>query len=209
MSAPADLTLIYFPFPGRAAAIRDVLKIGRIAFEDQHVAPDALPALQASGELPFDAVPVLKIGDRMVSQSDAILRYVGKLAGLYPDDPATAMRVDEAMAANEDMTTPLGASFREEDPARKAAIRADLADVRLPFYFGRFERLLQANGNTGFLVGDDLTIADLRLMHTLDKLTDGSLDGIPPSVIDPFETLKRWLENVRTVRARRLGQHSF
>jgi glutathione S-transferase len=39
-------------------------------------------------------VPVLEVGGVVYCQSNAILRYVGKLAKLYPEDPVLALRAD-------------------------------------------------------------------------------------------------------------------
>ncbi len=203
MSTPS-LTLVYFPFGGRAAPIRDAFRIGGIPFEDKHVDFETFGAMKASGELPFGAVPILKVGGKTISQSSAILRYAGVLSGLYPSDPARALRVDEAMDGVDDMMAPMGASIREENPERKAALRKDMAETSIPAAFARFEKLIRDNGNNGFLAGDGLTIADLKLLHSVDKLTDGSLDGIPPSVIEPFTVLKQWRDNVRAVREKRL-----
>ncbi|HWE45290.1 MAG TPA: glutathione S-transferase [Caulobacteraceae bacterium] len=203
MSTPS-LTLIYFPFGGRAAPIRDALRIGGVAFEDKHVDFDAFGAMKTSGELPFGAVPILQVDGKTISQSTAILRYAGKRSGLYPSDPLLALRVDEAMDGVDDMMAPMGASIREEDAERKAALRKDMAENTIPANFARFEKLIRDNGSTGFLVGDSLTIADLKLLHSVNKLTDGSLDGIPPSVIEPFPALKQWRDNVTAVREKRL-----
>jgi glutathione S-transferase len=200
----AKPVLMYFAFGGRAAAIRDAFRIGGVDFEDQHVAFDDFGAMKASGEMPFGALPLLKVGGKTISQSNAILRWVGAQSGLYPKDAMAALRVDEALDAGEDMMAPMGASIREQDPARKAAIREDMATNSLPTNFTRFEKLIHDNGDTGFLVGNDLTIADLRLLHSLDKLTDGSLDGIPTTILDGHPTLKAWRDNVRAVREKRL-----
>ena len=203
MSTPS-LTLVYFPFGGRAAPIRDAFRIGGIPFEDKHVDFETFGAMKASGELPFGAVPILKVDGKTISQSSAILRYAGALSGLYPSNPILALRVDEAMDGVDDMMQPMGASIREEDADRKAAMRKDMAENSLPANFARFEKLIRDNGNNGFLAGDGLTIADLKLLHSVDKLTDGSLDGIPPSVIEPFTVLKQWRDNIRALRAKRL-----
>jgi hypothetical protein len=45
--------------------------------------------------------PVLQVGDVVLSQSNAILTYVGKLAGLVPSDPLAAAKVDEVRAEEE------------------------------------------------------------------------------------------------------------
>src|SRR5262245_8932666 len=102
MSNDVTLRLRYFPFPGRAAAIRDALRIGGIAFDDAHVPPDRFRQLKAEGELPFGSLPVLDVetarGRVSAAQSNAILRFVGRRTGLYPtDDDLRALKVDEAL----------------------------------------------------------------------------------------------------------------
>jgi glutathione S-transferase len=67
----------------------------------------AFKEAQAAGTLPMGQLPVLDIEDdagnkKTIPQSAAILRYVGKLTGLYPSDPVEAMEVDVVMDAFED-----------------------------------------------------------------------------------------------------------
>src|ERR1051326_4752160 len=103
-----SLRVRYFPFPGRAGAIRDALRIGGIRFDDVHVPLEEFQQLKAAGELPFGSLPVLDVkssaGTVSAAQSNGILRFVGKLAGLYPvDDPIKALKVDEALDVAEDL----------------------------------------------------------------------------------------------------------
>ena len=211
MSNQPKLRLRYFPFPGRAGAIRDALNIGRIAFEDVHTPPDRFAELKAKGELPFGSLPVLDVttdDGRAVSsaQSNAILRYVGRLTGLYPtDDPLRALKVDEAMDVAEDLYHVIGPSMGEQNVERRMAMRRAIAEETLPRWGGFLERLLVANGRTGFAVGKDLTVADLKLHWIVDKLTNGTLDGIPTTVLDGFPTLAAWRKNVAAVRGARLA----
>jgi glutathione S-transferase len=210
MSDAATLRLRYFPFPGRAGAIRDALHIGGIPFEDVHVPPEHFAELKAAGELPFGSLPVLDVvsAGKTVSaaQSNAILRYVGRRAGLYPvDDPLRALKVDEALDLGEDLYHLIGPSIGEQDAARRMAMRKVLAEETLPRWGGYLEKLLVANGRTGFAVGDSLTVADLKLHWIVDKLTNGSLDGVPKTVLGRFETLTAWRKNVAAVRESRLA----
>jgi glutathione S-transferase len=209
MSNDVTLHLRYFPFPGRAGAIRDTLRIGGVAFEDLHVSLDRFQELKASGELPFGSLPVLDVvtpgGKISAAQSNAILRFAGRQAGLYPtDDALQALKVDEALDLGEDLYGVIAPSIAEQDPERRAAMRKVLAEDTLPRWLGFLERLLVANGRTGFVVGDSLTVADLKLYWVADKLTNGSLDGIPRTLLDRFEAVSAWRRNVSAVRASRL-----
>lgn len=203
------IRLHYFPFPGRAGAIRDALRIGNVAFEDVHIPPERFSELKAAGALPFGSLPVVDVaspaGTVTAAQSNAILRYVGRLTGLYPvDDAVRALKVDEALDLGEDLYHVIGPSMGESDAARRMAMRKVLAEETLPRWGGFLERLLVANGRTGFVVGDSLTVADLKLHWVVDKLTNGTLDGIPTSVLDGFPALAAWRKNVAAVREARL-----
>jgi hypothetical protein len=55
------------------------------------------------------------------------------------------------------------------------------------------------------VVGDALTVADLKLYWVADKLTNGTLDGIPKSLLDGFPAVTAWRKNVAAVRESRLA----
>jgi len=213
MSNFTSLRLRYLEFPGRAQAIRDTLRIGRIDFVDEHVTLDQFRDCRAAGEFPFGGIPILVIetgdGTQCVAQSNAILRFAGRLTGLYPmDDPLQALKVDEALGVGEDINCLLGPSLHEEDTERKMAMRKVLAEETLPFWMGCLERLLVANGSTGFIVGNKLTIDDLKLYWIIDWLTMGILDGIPKNLIDGFKNVVNWRKNITAVREARLAETS-
>ena len=210
MGDAPKLHLRYFPFPARAGAIRDALRIGDVAFEDEHVSAERFAELKAAGEWPFGSVPVLDVttGGKTVrsAESNAILRYVGRLTGLYPvDEPLRALKVDEALDVAEDLYHVIGPSMGEPDAARRMAMRKVLAEETLPRWGAYLEKLLVANGRTGFVVGDTLTVADLKLHWIVDKLANGTLDGIPTTVLDHLPTLAAWRKNVAAVREARLA----
>lgn len=199
------LRLRYFPFPGRAGPIRDALNIGGIEFEDNHIPPQEFQQRRTAGEFPFGGLPVLDIetaGSRICSgQSNAILRFAGKLSGLYPDDnPVEALKVDEAMDLGEDINISIAPSLHEQDETRRMAMRKTLADETLPFWLGCIEKLLVANGQTGFIVGDQLTVADLKLYWIIEWLNSGILDGIPTNLTDAHPVVIAWRDNIQQQR---------
>jgi glutathione S-transferase len=210
MNVYKSLRLRYFSFPGRAEAIRDALRIGRIDFIDEQLTHQQFAHSREAGEFPFGGVPVMVIetdsGTQCVSQSNAILHFAGHLSGLYPSqDPLLALKVDEVFGVVEDIGSLIGPSLHEEDIDRKMSMRRKLAEETLPYWMGCLNQFLIDNGSTGYLVGNNLTVADLRLFWLIDWLTLGILDGIPTSLIDGYEQLLAWRENITAVRETRLA----
>jgi glutathione S-transferase len=98
--------------------------------------------------LPSGQLPVLEIEDgatgskKVMDQSNAIMRYVGKLGGLYPSDPVEALEVDIVIETVEEagkflgytMIGPKGIFFTEEtlSDQEKIDIRKKLLDPSVP-----------------------------------------------------------------------------
>jgi glutathione S-transferase len=210
MNVYKSLRLRSFSFPGRAEAIRDALRIGRIDFIDDRLTHEQFGSSREAGEFPFGGVPVMVIetdtGSQCVAQSNALLHFAGHLSGLYPSqDPLLALKVDEALGVGEDIGWLIGPSLHEQDIDRRMSMRRELAEETLPYWMGCLNQQLLDNGSTGYLVGNNLTVADLKLFWLIDWLTMGVLDGIPTSLIDGYEQLLAWRKNITAVRETRLA----
>jgi glutathione S-transferase len=205
----SSIRLRYFPFAGRAAPIRDALNIGKIAFVDDHIQWETFGERRAAGEFPFGGLPVLDVettsGKVCSAQSNAILRFAGRLSNLYPvDDILKALKVDEALDVGEEINLLMDPSVQEQDAQKKMAMRKVLAEQTLPEWLNYLERLLINNGSTGFMVDETLTVADLKLFWIIDWLTSGILDGIPTNLIDSYDNVVAWRKNITEVRERLL-----
>ena len=175
------LNLTYFDFPGgRAEPARLAMHIGEIPFEDYRFAPGDFPEVRKT--TPLNQVPTLHVNDVQITQSDAITRYVGKLAGLYPEDEFQALLCDEAMGALEDFNIKIGASFGLTGDELKNARNA-LATDTLPKYLRWLQHQLESHGGE-FLADNRLTIADLKAFVILRWLSSGKLDHIPGDLIE-------------------------
>ena len=116
----AKLKLTYFDFDGgRGEPARLALHIGGIAFEDQRIVGKDWPAFR--DKTPFLAMPTLEVDGKVVSQSNSINRYVGKLTGLYPEDNWQALLCDEVMDAAEDISARIGQTIDLPADAKKKA----------------------------------------------------------------------------------------
>jgi len=175
-----QLTLTYFDFHGgRGEPARLALHIGGVAFEDKRFAFSDFAEIRKSA--PLGQVPTLQVDGVAVTQSDAITRYVGRLAGLYPQDAFQALLCDEVLQAVEDATVQVGASFGLTGDALKEA-RTKLAAGPLPQYLGWLQIQLLAHGGEFFADGR-LTIADLKVFVFLQGLMSGQLDHIPTDLV--------------------------
>ena len=175
------LKLTYFDFSGgRAEPARLAMRIGGIAFEDYRFAPSDFPEVRKT--TPLNRVPTLHVNGVQVTQSDAITRYVGKRAGLYPEDDFQALLCDEVMGALEDLNIEIGTTFGMVGDDLKHA-REALVTGALPRYLQWLQKQLESHGGE-FLADNRLTIADLKAFVILRWLSSGKLDHIPSDLIE-------------------------
>src|ERR1700752_5240231 len=140
----AKLKLTYLDFDGgRGEPARLALHIGTIAFEDQRIAGKDWPAFR--DKTPFLAMPTLEVDGKVVSQSNSIDRYVGKLTGLYPKDAWQALLCDEIMDAAEDISVRIGNTISKDEEAKRKA-REKLVAMHLTRYLEQFQAKLKAAG---------------------------------------------------------------
>jgi len=172
--------LTYFDIDGgRAEHVRIAFHAGGVAFEDHRISFDDFQACRA--ELRFTCVPVLEIDGEQVTQSDAIARYVARLAGLYPDNPLQALYCDEVLGAYEDLTNQLVRTmFLEGDALREA--REELVNGWLTTYLKGIDQLLTRGGGEYF-ADNRLTIADLKAFVQTRSLSAGFLDHVPTDIV--------------------------
>ena len=129
----------------------------------------------------FNSVPVLEIDGEQVSQSNAMNRYVGKMAGLYPDDPLQALYCDEVMDAVEDVSHYIVRTFGLEGDELRTA-REALVDGWLTTYMRGLGELLTRGGGDYFADGQ-MTMADLKVFVQVRSLISGFLDHIPTDLV--------------------------
>jgi len=182
----SQLKLTYFDMHGgRGEPARLALHIGGIAFEDKRFGFADFAEVRKS--TPLNQVPTLHVDGVQVTQSDAINRYVGKLAGLYPLDAFQALLCDEVLAAVEDANVKLGTSFGLTGDALKQARDALVSGV-LPLYLGWLQTQLQAHGGQ-FFADNRLTIADLKVFVFVNSLNSGRLDHVPTDLVEKVAPL--------------------
>ena len=177
----AKYKLTYFDFDGgRAEPIRIAFHAASIEFEDERISFADFG--QMRGGTRFSCVPVLEIDGTAVTQSNAMCRFVGKMAGLYPEDALQALYCDEAMGAIEDLLHHAVQTFGLEGEELKAA-REKLVDGWLSIYIKGLDELLTRGGGEYF-ADKRMTVADLKVYVQTKSLLDGTLDHVPTDIVE-------------------------
>jgi len=173
--------LTYFDFDGgRGEPIRIAFHAAGVEFEDNRISFAEFGEMRQSTR--FNSVPVLEIDGVEVAQSNALSRYVGKMAGLYPDDELQALYCDEVLGALEDLSHYIVRMFGLKDEELRLA-REKLVDGWLSVYLKGLDALLTLGGGEYF-AGNRLTIADLRTFVQIRSLRSGNLDYVPKNIVE-------------------------
>ena len=172
--------LTYFDFDGgRAEPIRIAFHAAGIGFEDHRLSFPEFGEMRQGTR--FNSLPVLEIDGAAVTQSNALCRYVGKMAGLYPADDLQALYCDEVLDALEDVSHYIVRTFGLEGEELRLA-REKLADGWLSVYLRGLGELL-ARGGGEYFADNGLTVADLKAFVQTRWLRSGTLDYVPTDLV--------------------------
>ncbi|KAI8827063.1 uncharacterized protein EV422DRAFT_23830 [Fimicolochytrium jonesii] len=193
--------LTYFNVRGRGEVIRLALTVAGFEFEDDRLTEEAFAARKY--DMPFNQLPVLEITEndgqvKRLAQQHAILRYIGRIGGLYPEDPFVAAKVDEVLGACEDVSLIMKPNMSEPDAEKRVNMREEMIkpEGELTVFLRKFDAVVAASGTEAYTVGDKLTIADLMLYVQASWLSVGVLRGIPKTYYEQFTYLNKVKENV-------------
>ena len=173
--------LTYFNFDGgRGEPVRIALHAAGIEFEDERLSFEQFGEMRLG--TPFNALPVLSIDGADVTQTNSLLRYVGKMANLYPTDSLQALYCDEVMSVLEDINHKVGQTlFLQGEELRLA--REKLVDGWLTTFVKGLDKLL-ARGGGEYFADNQLTVADLKAFVQVSSLRSGLLDHVPTDLVD-------------------------
>jgi len=138
--------------------------------------PQPFVDLKATGVLSFGVVPLWKEDGLSLTQSQAIVRHLGRKYHLDGKDECEKSRIDEICEGLTDFRTAVrGAATGPDKEAAKKAIFGDI----LPKYLGFFEHILKSNhGGNGWAVGESFTLADIGLWIGLESVQDQGLSDL-------------------------------
>ena len=171
--------LFYWPsIQGRGEFVRLALEEAGQDYVDVARGPGGVEAMMAAMKedpRPSFAPPFLHSAEVRIGQTAAILLYLGERHGLAPQDlpgrlwtHQLQLTIADLVGEAHDTHHPVGSSLYYEDQQDEARRRAaDFTAARIPKFLDYFSRVL---GEQDYLLGDQLTYADLSLFQVLEGL---------------------------------------
>jgi len=188
MAAPTQhkYKLSYFDIiGGRGEPIRLAFHYGGIAFEDERIKFPEWPGRKP--QTPFGSIPVLTVdGTKTLTQSNAILHFVGEITGLYPKDAWEGAKVDELLALTESSLDLIVPTLQVQDLERKKQLRQELAAGKLGELLGRVDANLKNNHANPFCTGTQMSVGDIKLAHQVHLITSNYIEHFPADFFDRF-----------------------
>jgi len=170
--------LVYFDFDGgRGEAIRMVLVLAGVNFEDVRISFEQFGQMREN--FPLNAVPTLEIGGTVYTQTNAMLRYAGSKANLYPADTWLAFLCDEILDICEDVFHAISKTLYLEGDELKTAREAMVAGP-----LTRVLKLLEQRlASAEYFVDKKLSVADLKVFLNTRMLLSGMFDHVPVDMV--------------------------
>lgn len=191
--------LSYFPIPGRGESVRLALAMAGAEFMDNRVPFKEWATLKPS--TPWGSMPILLLADgTQLSQQRSLLRFIGRMSGLYPEDPMAACHCDEVMDVLDDLQNSLNAVGRGMEQKEKGEARAAAAaaDGPIGLLLGKIDAFAAAHGTGGHVVGGSMTVADIMIATVVANACSGFFDGVPADTIKLYPNIQAVRKTVMT-----------
>nr|XP_020669491.1 glutathione S-transferase A1-like [Pogona vitticeps] len=188
--------LHYYYGRGRMEDVRWLLAAAGIEFEEQYLQTKAdLQKLQQDGSLLYQQVPMVEIDGMKLVQTRAIINYIAAKYNLYGKDIKEKALIDMYFEGAADLSEMIMIlPYKPADTKEKELTTIlEKANNR---YFPAFEKILKNHGQD-FLVGNQLSKADVKLLETILEVEELKADAL--SSFPFLKAFKERISNIPTI----------
>lgn len=178
----ASYRLHYFDVRGRAEIVRMLFKLAQVEFEDIRVTESEWTRVKL--DTPTGELPYLEVGEKQLTQSLTIARYLAREFGLAGDTSWERALVEQVVDTCDDLRAANAKIIHESDADRLAVIKSEMKDQILPKYLNRLTKFLTDHGDRYF-VRSEITLADIAVHEVLTTFLQND-----PSCMDKHEVLR-------------------
>ena len=159
--AESKPTLTYFHLHGKNEPIRMLLAKAGVDYNDVRINFEQFAEIKATGKFPVDQVPIWEENGRLMNQSYAILRYLGRKHGFYFEtDQEQAFVQDWVLSTAQDWWDTKAYRVWLEDGATEEQVAESVEKFAI-FNKQIAGKLAERGDSAKFIAGDRLSIADL------------------------------------------------
>ncbi|KAG0207538.1 hypothetical protein BGX28_001260 [Mortierella sp. GBA30] len=165
--------ILYFKLHGMAATTRIILAIAGVQWES--IFPTDWSVEKSL--VPLGVMPVLYEFDRStglvleIPESEAIERYLARKFGLLGQDAWEETVINVFYSSSNAIMSLFVNKVLLAFPDTKSREMEKFVSKDIPVWIAQHEKWLAKNGNNGFYVGDQLSIADIRSAVCLDRFS--------------------------------------
>lgn len=197
-----SVKLTYFGIEGAAEKVRLAMKMAGIPFEDVRIAFQDWPAMKPN--MPNQQLPILEIdGSEPITQSAAMAKWAARQhPTLYSGDADRLLVIDQMIHILDDDVREFQPALymgmrpakfgraddfakTEEGAALVKSMRSNYVENDLPKAIKLLTAQLKKSGGP-FLLGAEITLADLFWLPRLRYLQSGICDHVPTDCLDYF-----------------------
>ncbi|XP_002731490.1 S-crystallin SL11-like [Saccoglossus kowalevskii] len=178
--------LHYFNGRGRAETCRLLFAQAGVEYEDKRYTREEWATVKTGDKFQLGHMPVLEVDDTVLSQSNAIARYLSREYGFSGKTNLETAQIDMIVDTMVDIVTAFGKAWFEKDEKKKAEMLEEgKANTLIPKLSALEKGLIANNGGDGFFVGDNVSLADLTFVTSHDMIS-----LMVPDALDTFPKLK-------------------
>ena len=193
--------LYYYGIPGRGEQIRLAFHVAGIPLEDVTVSGAGWGEMKAGlvEKLPQANIPLLEVDGQFLTESLAILRYVGTIGNLLPASAFDQAKVDAGLSISYDIFSAFAPTFGIADPDEKIAARRALCAPKGRIFqiVTKMDATIAVDfGEGGYMAGGALSVGDLNWFATFGLLSCGLFDGFDLDFLDQFKHVTAFRQRV-------------
>jgi len=167
--------LYYFDTYGRADAFKAIFRFYKVNFEDIPMRMDEWPGMKQDYE--YAQLPYLEWKGSYIAQPHALLYYLGNEYKCIPKDSIDEYEMNSVICAVEDVEmTALKIYLEYKSPEERSQKLKEHYHQTVSFYIERFESKLKVKQNTGYIAGNEISLADFAIVGLMTSMY-GQQDG--------------------------------
>ena len=189
-----SITTYYLPLRARAEITRILLAYGGVPHENVTLSFAEFGSAKSRGDdiVPLGQLPSMRLpSGTIIAESGAMVRYVARLANLYPEDLEDIAKAEMLYELTQDMgaINPILNYFEYKSDAWQGAYDSYFSNF--PMWVGVAEKLL---GDKRYFGGNKPHFGDIAFLHICLNTLE-----VSPEALEQYPTIFAWVSRMKLI----------